>query len=69
MARLIPEDEIPVGHENDLVAPVVSRRETIRGRKAAARYVSSYFDWDFAEARARPIDAMISVDSPFAAGL
>src|SRR5262245_50922230 len=41
----------------------------VLGRKAAGRYVSSYFHWDFAEARARPIDALISIDSPFAARL
>jgi hypothetical protein len=38
----------------------------VLGRLAAGRYVCSYFDWDFAHARVRPIDALISIDSPFA---
>lgn len=39
------------------------------GIRSDGRYVSSYWDFDFAAAQVRPIDVLLTIDAPFAAGL
>lgn len=41
----------------------------ILGRKTNGMYVCSYFGWDFGNARVRPADACVSIDSPLIVGL